>query len=121
MLSFIFGENDSKLPVTETEFYKLFTIYALLRCFHKDGSTKIHIEDFSQLPSEYECLLNTICELAFNAKSLSKQIFKYSELVKGGLTALASDVKASTDKDGLGLVVINCYDMVMMRHIHSFI
>jgi predicted NACHT family NTPase len=69
----------------------------------------MHIEDFSQLPPEYECLLNTICELAFNATSLSKQIFKYSELVKGGLIALASDGKASTDKDGLGLIVINCY------------
>ena len=29
--------------------------------------------------------------------------------MKGGLTALASDGKACTDKDGLGLVVINCY------------
>ena len=109
MLSFIFGEDDTNLPVTETEFYKFFTIAALLRCFHKDGSTKIRIEDFSQLSPEYECLLNRICELAFNTTSLSKQIFKYSELVKGGLTALASDGKSCTDKDGLGLVVINCY------------
>ena len=109
MLSFIFDKDVTNLPVTETEFYKYFTITALLRCFHKDGFTKMHIEDFSQLPLEYKCLLDKICELAFNATSLSKQIFKCTELVKGGLTALASDGKASTDKDGLGLVVINCY------------
>ena len=108
MLSFLFADDDGCLPVTETEVYKHFTIATLLRFFYKEGSRKL-IMDFDQLPPDYRSALNQICELAYNATIASKQVFKYSELVKGGLTQIAETGDICSDKSGMGLIVIDQY------------
>lgn len=105
MLASLYEGDNNDLPVTETEFYKHFTISMLLRSFDKREITSVkQIREFNQLPSSDKILFDKVCRLAFHATVDSKQIFKQSELLKLGVK-FEVDSKGC-DKSSLGLVVI---------------
>lgn len=107
MLCF-FCTVDSTLPITETEFYRDFTLSLLTRGIRKQpvGCTNYpqNLESFDYLPDEYKVVFRKICEFAFKATVLSQQVFKHSEVQD-----ICFENSSGNDEGNLGLVVIDRY------------
>ena len=79
MLVFL-AQEDSTLPNTETEFYRLFTLTWMFRCSHKTGVYPSSLESFDDLSKEDKVQLNKVCYLAYYATLMSKQVFTAKEV-----------------------------------------
>ena len=79
MLVFL-AQEESNLPKTETEFYRLFTLAWMFRCSHKTVEHPTSLESFDDLKAEDKLQLNNVCHLAFCATLESKQVFTAKEV-----------------------------------------
>ena len=79
MLVFL-AQEESTLPNTETEFYRLFTLAWMFRCSHKTGAYPTSLESFDDLSKEDKLQLDKVCYLAYYATSNSKQVFTAKEV-----------------------------------------
>ena len=79
MLVFL-AQDDSSLPNTETEFYRLFTLAWMFRCSHKTSVYPTSLESFDDLSKEDKLQLDKVCYLAYYATSNSKQVFTAKEV-----------------------------------------
>ena len=104
MLVFFFT-LDSTLPITETEFYRDFTLALLTRDIRKQPdrhtNSPQNLKSFECLPDEDKVVFMKVCKFAFEATVLSQQVFEHSEV---------QDICfRDNSKDNFGLVVIDNY------------
>ena len=102
-------EDNTPLPVTETEFYEHFTLSTLYRSLRKNKRIGIpgpfELTSFEQLPKDYHTQFRAVCKLAFDATVMSKQVFRSSELESISFDSQ----KSSDDENSLGLITIDRY------------
>ena len=96
MVCFLFDEMGCSLPQTETELYKNFTNFTLLRSQTRYEENEPCLDSPKDLPKQERKLFLQICKLAFEKTKISKQVMKHSE-VKDFL----KDVKSSSKSLGL--------------------
>ena len=83
IVTFLFSILGAKLPETETEIYKHFTVQTLIRTQLKaevDVDANVTLRSFEDLPPEQYQLFCGICELALNATVNQKQAFTHEEV-----------------------------------------
>ena len=101
MVCFLYDNLESDLPQTETSIYAEFTKSTMLRMLYRDDSNSdMCIESLNDLPQPQNQLYVTICKLAFEMTSSSKQVMKQTE-VKHFFNL------QPTDKDFMGLITID--------------
>ena len=109
MLAFLF-EDDTFLPETETEFYKHFTLSTLLRSLRRQqGTITTTIISFDQLPRREKTIFDKVCQLAFNATVMSKQVFTSADIES--ILPGTDSGHARKDVSDLGLIVTDHYFM----------
>ena len=79
MLVFL-AQEDSPLPKTETEFYRLFTLTWMFRSSHKTSTYPSSLKSFDDLRKEDKQQLDKVCCLAYHATLESKQVFTAEEV-----------------------------------------
>ena len=106
MVCFLYDNLESDLPQTETSIYAEFTKFTMLRMLYRDeNNSDMCIESLTDLPEPQNQLYNTICKLAFEMTSSSKQVMKHTEVKQ--IFNLQP-----TDRDCMGLITID--KMAMM-------
>ena len=106
MVCFLYDNLESDLPQTETSIYAEFTKFTMLRMLYRDdGNSDMCIESLTDLPEPQNQLYNTICKLAFEMTSSSKQVMRHTK-VKEFFNL------QPTDRDCMGLITID--KMAMM-------
>ena len=109
MVTYLFEQEGSSLPATETEIYRHFIIYTLLRAMLLEEEREqesliqqeIYLRSFKDMPSCKYALFQLICKHAFEATVQSKQIFLGSEMKN-----LLGDTH-DTNSDSLGLLTVD--------------
>ena len=109
MLAFLYEDDTDRLPETETEFYKHFTLSTLLRSFRRKQGSITTLTSFDQLPHREKTIFDRICKLAFSATVNSKQVFTSAD-IKNILPGIDSG-HARKDVNDLGLIVTDQYFM----------
>ncbi len=106
MLVFLYEQGNATLPVTETEFYRDFTLSILLRSCQKNkhANTPQKFKSFDCLQCDKRKIFGRICKLAYEATVDSQQVFEKTELDQ-----LSSNDSAGDAEGSLGLVVIDRY------------
>ena len=105
MVCYLYDNLELDLPQTETSIYAEFTKFTMLRMLYRDDSNSdMYIESINDLPEPQNQLYSTICKLAFEMTSSSKQVMKQAE-VKHFL-------KLQADKDFMGFITVD--KMAMM-------
>ena len=106
MVCFLYDNLESDLPQTETSIYAEFTKFTMLRMLYRDdNNTDMCIESFNDLPQPQNQLYVSICKLAFEMTSSSKQVMRQTE-VKHFFNLQPSD------KDCLGLITVDKMAMI---------
>ena len=101
MVCFLYDNLESDLPQTETSIYAEFTKFTMLRMLYRDeNNSDMCIESLTDIPEPQNQLYNTICKLAFEMTSSSKQVMKHTEVKQ--IFNLQP-----TDKDCMGLITID--------------
>ena len=104
IVTFLFSKLGAKLPETETEIYKQFTLQTLIRTQLKsevEPDATFTLRSFNNLPPEQYQLFCGICELALSATVNQKQGFTHDE-VKDFVSLQGCD----TEKP-LGLITVD--------------
>ena len=105
MVCFLFDEMGCSLPRTETEMYKNFTNFTLLRSLTRCEESEPCLDSPKDLPAQKRKLFLQICKLAFEKTKTSKQVMKHSE-VKDFLKDVGSSSKS------LGLINVDRISMI---------
>ena len=105
MVCFLFDKMGCTLPQTETEMYKNFTNFTLLRSLTRCEENEPCLDSPEDLPAQERKLFLQICKLAFEKTKTSKQVMKHSE-VKDFL----KDVRSSSKS--LGLINVDRISMI---------
>ena len=105
MVCFLFDEMGCSLPQTETELYKNFTNFTLLRSLRRYEEKEPCLDSPKDLPKQEGKLFLQICKLAFEKTKISKQVMKHSE-VKDFLKDVGSSSKS------LGLINVDCISTI---------
>ena len=113
MVTYLFEQEGSALPATETEIYRHFILYTLLRALRREKERKqesliqqeISLSSFKDMTHPNRALFQIICKHAFKATVHSKQIFLRSEM-----KTLLGDVY-DTNSDTFGLLTVDCQCM----------
>ena len=100
MICFLYSKLGDNIPQSETEIYKSFTKFTLLRKINRDDSQLARIDSLHYLPEDVKDYFSKICSLAFDMTIHSKQVVLQSK-TKFPLTISGSD------KSSLGLVTID--------------
>jgi hypothetical protein len=111
MVTYLYDIEGDNLPQTETEIYRHFTLWTLIRSLQKrsdDPDEPFTLDDFSDLSPDDRIIFNLILKLAFNATIESKQVFSRKE-VKEQISEQLSSSGSGNDGDSLGLIVIDRY------------
>lgn len=83
MVCFLYGviSKVEDFPQTETEIYKDFTKFTILRTLYRsDNESEVCMTEIEDLPVSKKDHYKKICELAFEMTSSSKQVMKQSNL-----------------------------------------
>ena len=115
MVCYLYDEMGSNLPRTETEMYKTFTNFTLLRTLYRgESEKKICLNSVDDLPEKEKGVFIQICELAFEKTKLSRHIMKGSEI--------KSFNQVNSDKDSLGLITVDRLAKVhKMENLYTFL
>ena len=106
MVCFLYDNLESDLPQTETSIYAEFTKFTMLRMLYRDDSnSEVCIESLNDLPEPLNQLYVSICTLAFEMTSSSKQVMRQTE-IKHFFNL------QPTDKDCLGLITVDKMAMI---------
>ena len=111
MVTYLYDIEGANLPQTETEIYRHFTLWTLIRSLQRrsdDPDEPFILNDFSELSSDDRLVFNLILKLAFNATIESKQVFTLKE-VKEQISEQLPSSGSGNDGDSLGLIVIDRY------------
>lgn len=113
MVTYLYDVEGAKLPQTETEIYRHFTVWTLIRSFKKrnddiDLDTPFVIENFDDLSGVDKKVFHLILKLAYEATVKSKQVFTFRE-VREHISEQLSNSSAASDEISLGLIVIDRY------------
>ena len=106
MIVFLY-ESKVKLPETETEMYKIFTLHTLFRALRRedpDEADELELHDFHQLPPQKHPIFASIGRLAFEATHRQRQIFTGKEILEKKLLPVLQNSK---DFDSLGLLTVD--------------
>ena len=109
MVTYLYDVEGADIPQTETEIYRHFTLWTLIRTFRRrsdDEDMPLIIRDFDHLPSDDKKVFDLILRLAYTATIESKQVFTLEEVeqcISGQLPG------SGTDENCLGLIVIDRY------------
>ncbi len=117
MLVFLYEQGNATLPVTETEFYRYFTLSSIFRTISKGTKYIDKLTSFDQLLPKEKSIFDKICNLAFKATIESRQVFKKYEI-----SDICGDVGSMNDKENPGLLVIDrCLATVGYDDTYSFL
>ena len=105
MVCFLFDEMGCSLPQTETEMYKNFTNFTLLRSLTRCEENKLCLDSPEDLPAQERKLFLQICKLAFEKTKTSKQVMKHREV-----NDFLEDVRSSSKS--LGLINVDRISMI---------
>ena len=111
MVTYLYDMEGANLPQTETEIYRHFTLWTLIRSFKKrsaDPDAPFIMNDFDDLLPEDKRVFDLILKLAFNATVSSKQVFTLTE-VKQQISEQLPSTNPGNDENSLGLIVIDRY------------
>ena len=111
MVTYLYDIEGANLPQTETEIYRHFTLWTLIRSIQKrsdDPDEPFILNDFSELSPDDRLVFNLILKLAFNATIESKQVFTLKE-VKEQISEQLPSSGSGNDGNSLGLIVIDRY------------
>ena len=116
MLVFL-AQDDSTLPNTETEFYRLFTLAWMFRSQHKTGVHPTILKSFDGLSEEDKAQFDRVCHMAFYATLESKQVFSAEELIQ-------KDIQIPSEHNahcGLEMLVMDrVFVLIGMNETYSF-
>ena len=101
MVCFLYDDTfESDLPQTETSIYAEFTKSTMLRTLYRDDNNlDMCIESLSDLPEPHKQLFVTICKLAFEMTSSSKQVLRQTDV--------KDFFNLRSDKDCMGLITVD--------------
>ena len=111
MVTYLYDMEGANLPQTETEIYKHFTLWTLIRSFKKqndDPDAPFIINDFDDLSQENKKIFDLILKLAFHATVHSKQVFTRNEVIKHISEQLPSS-GSGNNENSLGLIIVDRY------------
>ena len=111
MVTYLYDVEGSDLPHTETEIYRHFALWTLVRSFKKRSDAldiPFILRNFNELSSEDKRYFDVILKLAYNATIDSKQVFTLDE-VKELVSQQLSTSGTGNDEKTLGLIVIDRY------------
>ena len=111
MVTYLYDMEGANLPQTETEIYKHFTLWTLIRSLRKrsdDPDEPFIISDFNELSPEDKLVFDLILELAFIATINSKQVFTLKE-VQEHISERLTNSGSGSQENSLGLIVIDRY------------
>ena len=111
MVTYLYDMEGANLPQTETEIYRHFTLWTLIRSLKirsDDPDAPLILRDFSKLSSEDKRLFDLILQLAYNATINSKQVFTLGE-VKEHISEQLSSSSSGSNENSLGLIVVDRY------------
>ena len=113
MITFLYQKMGTNLPQTETEIYRHFTLYTLMRFLHKqrdseDSGEVLVLKDFDELKCHDLNVFELILQLAFLATVNSKQVFCRSDREVKVLFSSNHYTSSSEANDSkLGLLVVD--------------
>ena len=100
MVCFLYDNLESDLPQTETSIYAEFTKFTMLRMLYRDdNNSDMCIESLTDLPEPQNQLYVTICKLAFEMTSSSKQVMQQTEVKHFNLQP--------SDVNSMGLITVD--------------
>ena len=111
MVAYLYDVEGAALPQTETEIYRHFTLWTLIRSFQKrngDPDTPFIMEDFDDLVGVDKKVFHLILKLAYTATVQSKQVFTFRE-VKKCISEQLPNSSSGNEEASLGLIVIDRY------------
>ena len=111
MVAYLYDVEGDALPQTETEIYRHFTLWTLIRSFQKrngDLDTPFIMEDFDDLVGMDKKVFHLILKLAYTATVESKQVFTFREVRKCVSEQLPNS-SPGNEETSLGLIVIDRY------------
>jgi DNA polymerase III delta prime subunit len=128
MVTYLYELEGASLPQTETEIYRHFTLYTLLRSIRKRNDTEMEIGDeeefcfscFDDLQLEDRRIFDCILKFAYEATVVNpQQVFSAEEVKK--ITTRRSNDTANND-NSLGLVVVDKYFVRYgLKEIYTFL
>ena len=115
MVCFLFNHLDTDLPQTETETYKQFAKFTILRVLYRhDEESQVYMNSIDDLPQSKKDTYKKICELAYEMCKSSKQVMTQAEA--------QSIFSARDDSDSLGLVTLDKMAMLCgFQHMYTFL
>ena len=111
MVTYLYDMEGANLPQTETEIYRHFTLWTLIRTLKKrsnDPHAPLILSNFSKLSDEDKRLFDLILHLAYNATVNSKQVFTLEEVKEHVSEQLPSSSSGSYE-NSLGLIIVDRY------------
>ena len=111
MVAYLYDVEGDTLPQTETEIYRHFTLWTLIRSFQKrngDLDTPFIMEDFDDLVGVDQKVFHLILKLAYTATVESKQVFTFRE-VRKCISEQLPNSSSGNEETSLGLIVIDRY------------
>ena len=111
MVAYLYDVEGAALPQTETEIYRHFTLWTLIRSFQKrngDPDTPFIMEDFDDLVGVDKKVFHLILRLAYTATVQSKQVFTFRE-VRKCISEQLPNSSSGNEETSLGLIVIDRY------------
>ena len=111
MVAYLYDVEEDALPQTETEIYRHFTLWTLIRSFQKrngDLDTPFIMEDFDDLVGVDKKVFHLILKLAYTATVESKQVFTFRE-VRKCISEQLPNSSPGNEETSLGLIVIDRY------------
>ena len=126
MIAYLYEKEGDSLPQTETEIYRHFTLYTLLRSICKRSESDceearwFNLSSFDKLPPEDKAIFDLILELAYRATVVKpQQVFSASD-VQNLVSKQSSDT--GNDESTLGLVVVDrCFVKYGLEEIFTFL
>ena len=111
MVAYLYDVEGAALPQTETEIYRHFTLWTLIRSFQKrngDLDSPFTMDDFDKLEGVDKKIFHLILKLAYTATVESKQVFTDQE-VKKHISEQLPNSSSGSEETSLGLIVIDRY------------
>jgi hypothetical protein len=120
VVTYLYDIEGANLPPTETEIYRHFTLFTVIRSTRKRCPDTHHqLYSFSELSLEDQAVFNIILTVAFNSIVESRQVFSLGDLRK-----YIPEKSPSYGDDGstLGLIIVDRYFVKYgLSEIYSFV
>ena len=101
MVCFLFDRLDADIPQTETDIYRQFTKFTILRILYRsdEDQSQVYMNSLEDLVGPRKEVYYKICKLAYEMCRSSKQVMTQAEA--------QSTFNAQDDSDSLGLITLD--------------